>query len=82
MIKCFITPLKRSGLMVNILRTAVEDRRKKLIDKLIAYQIYKKDDKYFLELSLTELENEYRTFRSYCHPHNDFGSIKWTRKNS
>lgn len=64
--------------MGNILRKAVEDRRKKLIDKLITFKIYKKDDKHLFELSLKELENEYRTFQSYCHPQNDFGSIKWT----
>jgi len=60
----------------NVLRKAVEDRRKKLIDKLIAFKIYKKGDKHLFELSLTELENEYRSLRSHCHPHNGFGSIK------
>jgi hypothetical protein len=59
-----------------ILRKAVEDRRKKLIEKLIAFKVYKKDDKQLLELSLTELENEYRRFQSHSHPHSDFGSIK------
>ena len=68
--------------MGEILRKAVEDRRKKLIDKLIAYKIYKKDDKHLFELSLTELENEYRNSRSYCHPHSDFGSIQWTSRKS
>ncbi|MFB5283011.1 Fur-regulated basic protein FbpA [Peribacillus sp. Hz7] len=68
--------------MGNVLRKAVEDRRKKLIDKLIAFKIYKKGDKHLFELSLTELENEYRSFQSHCHPHNDFGSIKWTCKKS
>ncbi|MFJ8258111.1 Fur-regulated basic protein FbpA [Peribacillus asahii] len=60
----------------------MEDRRKKLIDKLIAFKVYKKGDKHLFELSLTELENEYRSFRSYCHPHSDLGSIKWTCKKS
>lgn len=60
----------------NILRKAVEDRRKKLIEKLIAFKVYKKDDKQLLELSLTELENEYRRFQSHSHPHDDFSSIK------
>lgn len=68
--------------MGNVLRKAVENRRKKLIDKLIAFKIYKKDDKHLFELSLSELENEYRTLQSYCHPHSDFGSIQWTRKKS
>jgi Fur-regulated basic protein A len=60
----------------NILRKAVEDRRKKLIEKLIAFKAYKKEDKQLWELSLTELENEYRRFQSHSHPHCDFGSIK------
>ena len=68
--------------MGEILRKAVEDRRKKLIDKLIAYKVYKKDDKHLFELSLTELEKEYKNFQSYCHPHNDFGSLQWKGKKS
>lgn len=68
--------------MGNILRKAVEDRRKKLIDRLIAFNIYKKDNRHLFELSLTELEHEYRTLQSVCHPHNDYGSIHWTSKKS
>ena len=68
--------------MGNILRKAVEDRRKKLIDKLIAFKVYKKDDNHLYELSLTELENEYRTFQSYCPPHSDFGSLQWNGEKS
>jgi hypothetical protein len=48
----------------NILRKAVENKRKKLIEKLIALNVYKKEDKNLFELSLTELENEYRRFQS------------------
>jgi hypothetical protein len=64
----------------NILREAVEIKRKKLIDKLIAFNVYKKEDKHLFELSLTELEHEYKAFKSVQHPHCNFGSIKLTSK--
>jgi hypothetical protein len=60
----------------NIFRKAVEDRRKILIDKLIAFNVYKKEDRHLFELSLTELENEYRKLQ-HIHPHSNFGSIRW-----
>jgi hypothetical protein len=50
--------------VVTILRKAVEDRRKKLMEKLIKFNVYKKEDKHLFELSLTELENEYRRYQS------------------
>lgn len=50
--------------MGNILRKAVEDRRKKLINKLIAFNVYQKEDKNLYNLTLTELENEYRKLQS------------------
>lgn len=62
--------------MGEILRKAVENRRKKLIDALIAFNVYKKEDQHLFELSLTDLENEYKRFQLQCHPHVDFGSIK------
>ncbi|MEH7419404.1 Fur-regulated basic protein FbpA [Neobacillus drentensis] len=68
--------------MGNILRNAVENKRKKLIEKLIAFNVYKKEDKHLFELSLTELENEYKAFQSIQHPHCNFGSIKFTNKKS
>lgn len=68
--------------MGNILRKAVENKRKKIIEKLIAFNVYKKDDKHLFELSLTELENEYRNFQSLTHPHSDIGSIQLTSKKS
>ncbi|MED1471809.1 Fur-regulated basic protein FbpA [Bacillus salipaludis] len=59
-------------------RKGVEARRKILVDKLIAFNGYKKDDKTFLnELTLKELKNEYRKFLSQSHPHDHFGSIQW-----
>ncbi|MED3623540.1 Fur-regulated basic protein FbpA [Bacillus thermocopriae] len=62
--------------MGNILRKAVEQKRQKLIDLLIAHNVYKKVDKHLFELSLTELEHEYRRFKQTCHPHQNVGSIK------
>ncbi|MCM2534958.1 Fur-regulated basic protein FbpA [Neobacillus pocheonensis] len=49
--------------MENILRKIVENKRKKLIEKLITFNVYKKEDKHLFEVSLTELENEYRKFQ-------------------
>jgi hypothetical protein len=63
-------------MMGDILRNAVENKRKKLIDKLIAYDVYQKEDKHLFELSLTDLEFEYRRFQSQFHPHGGLGSIK------
>jgi hypothetical protein len=65
-----------------ILRNAVENKRKKLIRKLIAYNVYKKEDKHLFELSLTDLENEYRKFKSLSPPHSDIGSIQLTGNKS
>lgn len=65
----------------NILRNAVENRRKRLIDQLIAFNVYKKVDKHLFELSLTELENEYRLYKQTCHPHSSVASIKWHSNN-
>ncbi len=66
----------------NILRDAVENKRKKIIEKLITFNVYKKEDKHLFELSLTELENEYKAFKSMQHPHCNFGSLKLTSKKS
>jgi hypothetical protein len=66
----------------NILRDAVENKRKKLIEKLIAFNVYKKEDKHLFELSLTDLENEFKAFKATQHPHCNFGSIKLTSKKS
>ncbi|PLS05382.1 Fur-regulated basic protein FbpA [Neobacillus cucumis] len=66
--------------MGNILRDAVENKRKKLIEKLITLDVYKKEDKHLFELSLTDLENEYKSFKSIQHPHYNFDSIKLTNK--
>jgi len=68
--------------MGNILREAVENKRKKLIEKLIAFNVYKREDKHLFELSLTELQNEYKAYKSMQHPHCNFGSIKIANKKS
>ena len=48
--------------MVEFFKSAIESKRAKIIDKLIALNVYKKEDKHLFELSLTELENEYKKF--------------------
>ncbi|MBM7717433.1 hypothetical protein JOC94_004461 [Bacillus thermophilus] len=53
---------------------AVKSRRKDLIAQLTAIRIMKKED--LLQLSLSELEKEYRNI----HPHCGVDSIRWIRK--
>lgn len=43
-----------------MLRYAVQLKKQKLIKKLIESGIYKKDNKYLYELTLSELEKEYK----------------------
>ncbi len=68
--------------MGDILRRAVEEQRQRLIDQLVAFKVFKKEDKHLFELSLTELENEFRRFQLDSHPHDEYNSIKWIHKNS
>ena len=67
--------------MSNILRKAVEEKRKQLINKLIVFNVYTSEEQ-LLNFTLTELENEYKGIQSNSHPHNDKGSIKWNCKKS
>lgn len=67
--------------MGELFQKAIEERRKLLIDKLIAFNLYKIEDKHLFQLTLTELESEYRRFFSQSHPHDHFGSIKWNLRN-
>jgi hypothetical protein len=67
--------------MDEIFRNSLEKRRKRLIDKLIAFDVYKKEDKHLFKLSLTELEYEYRRFIIENHPHSDIGSIRINNHN-
>ncbi|WP_100488421.1 Fur-regulated basic protein FbpA [Sporolactobacillus pectinivorans] len=53
--------------MSALLRQVVEIRRQELIDQLIEADVFKKDGKQLFELTLTELENEYRSLRSRSH---------------
>ncbi len=68
--------------MGDTVRASVENKRNRLINDLIALNVYKKDDRQLFELSLCELEIEYRRLQSKkeTHPHSDFGSIRLTNK--
>lgn len=58
------------------LRETVEKKRNKLIKKLIIFNVFKKEENHLFQLSLKELENEYKKFKANSHPHAGFGSIK------
>jgi 16S rRNA A1518/A1519 N6-dimethyltransferase RsmA/KsgA/DIM1 with predicted DNA glycosylase/AP lyase activity len=62
--------------MENILRNAVEQRRKTLMNILLNLKIIDSEEQ-LSKLSLTELEDEFKRLRSNSHPHSDTGSIKW-----
>jgi len=64
--------------MDNILRNGVEQRRKTLINILLSFKIYNNEEQ-LSELSLTELENEFKRLKSTSHPHSDTGSIQWKK---
>ena len=46
--------------MKNILRTAVQQRRQYLIDKLLKVGVFKKEDRHLYEWTLSDLEEEYK----------------------
>ena len=52
--------LDRGVIMGNLLRKASQSKKKVLINKLIKQGIYKKNEKHLYELTLRELENEYK----------------------
>jgi hypothetical protein len=64
--------------MENILRNAVEQRRKTLINILLNFKIVGSEEQ-LSRLSLTELEDEFKRLRSDSHPHSDTGSIQWKK---
>jgi len=66
--------------MGEILQEAIHNRRNELINKLIVHNIFKKGDKQLFELTLQELENEYKYLQKECHPHSDVGSIHWKNR--
>lgn len=55
--------------MTNLPRTAVQEKRQYLMDELLKLGVYKKEDKHLYELTLTDLEEEYRFIET-----NVFGS--------
>ncbi|MFK9095222.1 Fur-regulated basic protein FbpA [Bacillus salipaludis] len=59
------------------MKNNVEKKRQKLINKLIFFNVYKKDDKLLYELPLSRLEYEYKRYKLENHPHGEFGSIQW-----
>ncbi|WP_077619671.1 Fur-regulated basic protein FbpA [Bacillus sinesaloumensis] len=48
--------------MGELLRHAVQFKKKEIINILIKQGIYKKDNKHLYELTLSELENEYKVY--------------------
>ncbi|PGY16040.1 Fur-regulated basic protein FbpA [Bacillus sp. AFS031507] len=77
--KLFSKANKGEDFMENILRNAVEQRRKTLINILLTFKIFDSEEQ-LLKLPLTDLENEYKRLKSNCHPHSDTGSIQWKNK--
>lgn len=63
-----------------ILREAVEKRRAELINKLIAFGVFKIKEKHLFEVSLSELEDEYKKLQADMHPHGQLGSIRCSKK--
>jgi Fur-regulated basic protein A len=58
--------------MQNTLRYAVQAKKEKLINKMIQSGIYKKNNKHLYELTLTDLEEEYKNMerdRHHVPPH-------------
>lgn len=53
--------------MSALLRQAVEYRRQELIDRLIGANVFKKNGKQLFELTLSELEKEYRSVKLKKH---------------
>ncbi|MEH7238533.1 Fur-regulated basic protein FbpA [Bacillus sp. JJ1562] len=50
--------------MGDILRYAVQLKKKDLINRLIKQGVYKKNNQHLYELTLSELENEYKLYRA------------------
>lgn len=59
------------------MRNNKEKRRQKLINLLILFNVYKKDDQLLYEMTLARLEYEYKRYNLLNHPHGEFGSIQW-----
>ncbi|WP_044337167.1 Fur-regulated basic protein FbpA [Rossellomorea aquimaris] len=63
--------------MGKTLQDAIHNRRNELINKLIFHNIFKKGNKQLFELTLQELEDEFKYIQNESHPHSDIGSIQW-----
>ncbi|WML52510.1 Fur-regulated basic protein FbpA [Neobacillus sp. PS3-12] len=59
------------------MRKNEEKKRTKLINKLIFFNVYNKDDQQLYDWPLWKLEYEYRRYKLENHPHGEFGSIQW-----
>ncbi|KKK39116.1 hypothetical protein WQ57_04885 [Mesobacillus campisalis] len=59
------------------MRNSIENRRQKLINKLILLNVYSKEDKQLSDMTLSRLEYEYKRYKLLNHPHGEFGSIQW-----
>jgi hypothetical protein len=59
------------------MRNTIEQRRQKLINKLIKLNVYNKEDKKLYEMTLSKLQYEYNRYKLLNHPHGEFGSIQW-----
>ncbi|MDP4103523.1 MAG: Fur-regulated basic protein FbpA [Bacillota bacterium] len=54
-----------------------DKKRQKLINKLIFFNVYNKEDQQLYDMPLSKLEYEYRRYKLENHPHGEFGSIQW-----
>ncbi|WP_338472288.1 Fur-regulated basic protein FbpA [Niallia sp. XMNu-256] len=60
------------------MRNSMEQRRQKLINKLVALNVYKEEDARLIQSSFSKLQYEYQQFKAQYHPHGEVGSIHWT----
>ncbi|WP_018660220.1 Fur-regulated basic protein FbpA [Heyndrickxia acidiproducens] len=66
--------------MNSLTEKALEKRRNELIDRLIAFHVYKKEGRHLFELTLPELEDEYKSIQTQVHPHSGWESLRWCRR--
>jgi len=59
--------IERVRSLSELFRSALEKRRQELINKLIAFDIYKVQHKHLYELTLTQLENAYKSVIARSH---------------
>lgn len=63
-----------------IVQPTEKDRREIIVNKLIAHNVYQRNNELLDQLPLTELEKQYKRFKSECHPHDGLGSLRITWK--